>query len=137
MIKSQKGITLVSLIITVILLLILTSTIAYNLNYSNKAVGYNNMIADIKLLEDKILVYFNKYGEIPKTSRTIEIDNIEYYEIDLSKLDDITLMYGKDYNKSGNLENTLDVYLANSSLQVYYLRGMELSGKIHHTRGQD
>lgn len=132
MIKSQKGITIVSLIITVIILLILTSTIAYNLNHSNKAVGYNNMIADIKLLEDKILVYFNKYGEVPKTSRTMNIDNIEYYEIDLSKLDNITLIYGKDYNKSENLENTLDVYLVNSSLEVYYLRGMELSGKIHH-----
>ena len=132
MIKSQKGITIVSLIIMVIMLLILSATIGYNLNYSNKAVGYNNMVADIKLLEDKVLIYFNKYGEIPKTSRSINIDNIEYYEIELSKLDNITLMYGKDYNKSGELANTLDVYLVNSSLEVYYLRGIELSGKIHH-----
>lgn len=137
MIRTQKGITIVSLIITVIILLILSATVAYNLNYSNKGAGYNNMIADIKLLEDKILIYFNKYGEIPKTSRAINIDNIEYYEIDLSKLDNVTLIYGKDYNKSGNLENTLDVYLVNSSLEVYYLRGTELSGKIHHLRGQD
>ena len=132
MIKSQKGITIVSLIIMVIMLLILSATIGYNLNYSNKAVGYNNMVADIKLLEDKVLIYFNKYGEITKTSRSINIDNIEYYEIELSKLDNITLMYGKDYNKSGELANTLDVYLVNSSLEVYYLRGIELSGKIHH-----
>lgn len=137
MIKSQKGITLVSLIITVILLLILTSTVAYNLNYSNKATRYNNMIADIKLLEDKVLIYFNKYGEVPKTTRTIEINNTEYYEIDLSKLDDITLMYGKDYNKSENLTNTLDVYLVNNSLEIYYLKGMELSGEIRHIRGQN
>lgn len=132
MIRTQKGITIVSLIITVIILLILSATVAYNINYSNKAVGYNNMIADIKLLEDKILVYYNKYGEVPKTSRAIDIDNMEYYEIDLSKLDNITLMYGKDYNKSGKLQDTPDVYLVNNSLEVYYLRGMELSGKIHH-----
>lgn len=132
MIRTQKGITIVSLIITVIILLILSATVAYNINYSNKAVGYNNMIADIKLLEDKILVYYNKYGEVPKTSRAIDIDNMEYYEIDLSKLDNITLMYGKDYNKSGKLQDAPDVYLVNNSLEVYYLRGMELSGEIHH-----
>ena len=109
MIKSQKGITIVTLIIMIIFILILTGTIVYNSNSSNKAVTYNNMIADIKLLEDKILIYFNKYGEIPKTSRTIEIDNIIYHEIDLSKLDNVTLMYGNDNNKTGELTNTLDV----------------------------
>lgn len=132
MIKSQKGITIVTLIIMIIFILILTGTIVYNSNSSNKAVTYNNMIADIKLLEDKILIYFNKYGEIPKTSRTIEIDNIIYHEIDLSKLDNVTLMYGNDNNKTGELTNTLDVYLVNSSLDVYYLKGVNLSGKIYH-----
>lgn len=130
--NSQRGITMVSLIITIIILLILSSTIIYNMNSSNKVVGYNNMIADIKLLEDKLLVYFNKYGEIPKTSRAININNKDYYEIDLSKLDNITLNYGKEYNESTELTENSDVYLVNDSLDVYYLQGINLSGVRRH-----
>lgn len=130
--KSQRGITIVSLIITIIILLILSGTIIYNMNSSNKVVGYNNMIADIKLLEDKLLVYFNKYGEIPKTSRTININNKDYYEIDLSRLDNITLNYGKEYNENTKLTENSDVYLVNDSLDVYYLQGINLSGVRRH-----
>lgn len=131
-IKSKKGITIVGLIITIVILLILSSTIIYNLNSSNKVAGYNNMIADIKLLEDKILVYFNKYGEIPKTSRKININNIDYYEIDLSKLDNVTLNYGQDYNDGTELTETTDIYLVNDSLDVYFLKGINLSGTRYH-----
>lgn len=131
-IKSKNGITIVSLVITIIILLIISTTIVYNVNSSNKVSGYNNMVADIKLLEDKILIYFNKYGEIPKTSRTINIDNIEYYEIDLSKLENITLSYGKDYNSSDELTENSDVYVVNDSLNVYYLIGVNLSGTRYH-----
>lgn len=130
--KSQRGITIVSLIITIIILLILSGTIIYNMNSSNKVVGYNNMIADIKLLEDKLLVYFNKYGEIPKTSRTININNKDYYEIDLSRLDNITLNYGIEYNENTELTENSDVYLVNDSLDVYYLQGINLSGVRRH-----
>lgn len=131
-IKSKKGITIVGLIITIVILLILSSTIIYNLNSSNKVAGYNNMIADIKLLEDKILVYFNKYGEIPKTSRKININNIDYYEIDLSKLNNVTLNYGQDYNDGTELTETTDIYLVNDSLDVYFLKGINLSGTRYH-----
>lgn len=131
-IKSKKGITIVGLIITIVILLILSSTIIYNLNSSNKVAGYNNMIADIKLLEDKILVYFNKYGEIPKTSRKININNIDYYEIDLSKLNNVTLNYGQDYNDGTELTDTTDIYLVNDSLDVYFLKGINLSGTRYH-----
>lgn len=131
-IKSKKGITIVGLIITIVILLILSGTIIYNLNSSNKVAGYNNMIADIKLLEDKILVYFNKYGEIPKTSRKININNIDYYEIDLSKLDNVTLNYGQDYNDGTELTETTDIYLVNDSLDVYFLKGINLSGTRYH-----
>ncbi len=91
--NSNKGITLVSLVITVIILLILTGTIIYDLNLSNSAGELNNMVADINLLKDEILIYYNKYQEIPKTERTINVNGVEYYEIDLSKLDNITLNY--------------------------------------------
>lgn len=131
-IKSKKGITLVALVITIVILLILASTVVYNLNNSNKVVAYDNMVADIELLEDKILIYFNKYTEIPKTSRSIKINNVNYYEIDLSKLENVTLNFGSEYNQTSKLNEESDVYLVNDSLDVYYLRGTELSGELSH-----
>lgn len=127
--NPQKGITLISLIMTVIILLILSTITISSIRSSDNVAPYNNMIADITLLEDKILVYYNKYGEIPKKTDVAgkELEGTTYYEIDLSKLENITLNYGTQEN--GNE----DVYLVNDSLEVYYLEGIDKSGTIHHT----
>ena len=52
-----------------------------------------------------------------------------YYVIDLSKLDNLTLNYGKDYKKWGAATNDLDdfqdLYMINSvTHQVYYIDGI-------------
>ena len=100
-INSNKGITIISLVMTIVLLLILTGASIYSINVSNNgSYYYNKMVADINLLNDKVLVYYNKYNEIPKTSRTIVINGTTYWEIDLSKLDNITLNYGKQYRRN-------------------------------------
>ena len=128
--NPQKGITLISLIMTVIILLILSTITISSIRSSNNVAPYNNMIADITLLEDKILVYYNKYGEIPKKADVAgkELEGSTYYEIDLSKLENITLNYGI---KTDGDET--DIYLVNENLEVYYLKGIEKSGTIHHT----
>lgn len=131
---SNKGITIITLVITVVILLILSGTAIYSLNLSNEVGRYNNMIADIRLLNDKTLVYFNKYGEIPRTNRKTQINNEEYFEIDLEKLEGLTLNYGNDYGKDGELTASSDVYLINSSLNIYYLKGIEKSGRIYHEK---
>ena len=95
-INSNKGITLVSLVVSIIILLILSTISIQVIRSSNNISPYNNMVADINLLEDKISVYYNKYGEIPKTSEEIEIEGIKYYKIDLSKLENVTLNFGRD-----------------------------------------
>lgn len=130
--NSNRGITIVSLVITVIILLILSGTAIYNLNLSSGSGRLNNMVADIKLLKDEILLYYNKYQEIPTTERKININGIEYYEIDLSKLDNITLNFGEDYGKTDNLTDSSDVYLVDSNLNIYYLKGIENSGEVYH-----
>lgn len=100
-IKSKKGITLVSLIMTVIILLILSTITVITINPSNNLGSYNKMLADISLLRDKVLIYYNKYEEIPKTTRSIKLfeSEIEYWEIDLNKLGGITLNFGKGFRK--------------------------------------
>jgi len=133
-VKGNKGITIVSLIVTIIVLLILSGTAIYNLSLSNGVGRYNNMVADIKLLNDKILVYYNKYGEIPKTHRQITVDGTVYNEIYLLKLDDLTLNYGKEYGEMEELTDSSDVYVVDENLNVYYLKGVEKSGEIYHVK---
>ena len=126
-INSNKGITLVSLVVSIIILLILSTISIQVIRSSNNISPYNNMVADINLLEDKISVYYNKYGEIPKTSEEIEIEGIKYYKIDLSKLENVTLNFGRD-------EESEDYYLVNNNLEVYYKRGIERDGEVFHTK---
>lgn len=57
---------------------------------------------------------------------------MEYYEIDLSKLENITLNYGSEYNQASNLTKDSDVYVVNDNLKVYYLKGIEKGGTIYH-----
>ena len=127
-IKNQKGITIVYVIITVIILLILSAIAVETTNNSNNTASYNKMIADITLLEDKILVYYNKNGEAPIVSDTEEeIAGVSYSKIDLTKLENITLNFG-------NNKETNDYYLIDNNLKVYYKKGIEKSGQICHTK---
>ena len=128
-IKSNKGITMVALVTTVIIMLILLGVTISGINTSNNAVPYNNMVADITLLEEKLLLYYNRYKEIPKTEMAKQIDGVQYYEIDLSKLENVTLNYGIQYEG-----DTEDIYLVNNNLKVYYLKGVQKSGTIYHNK---
>ena len=128
-IKSNKGITMIALVTTIIIMLILLGVSINGINISNNAVPYNNMVADITLLEEKLLLYYNRYKEIPKTEMAKQIDGVQYYEIDLSKLENVTLNYGIKYD--GDEE---DIYLVNDNLKVYYLKGIQKSGTIYHNK---
>ena len=127
-INSKKGITLVSLVVTIVILLILSTVSIYGIKSSKNINPYNEMMADINLLEDKILVYYSKYSEIPKDNDDFElIDGKQYYKIDLSKLENVTLNMGTD-KSSG------DYYLVNNNLEVYYKKGITKEGSIYHTK---
>jgi len=125
-VKNEKGITIVSLIFTIILLIILTTITKITIDGTKKDNAYNKMVADINVLEDKILVYYNKNGEVPIQDITELIDGVNYYKIDLGKLENITLNFGKN-------EDINDYYLVNDNLKVYYKEGIEKSGVLYHT----
>lgn len=132
-IKNSKGITLTALVVTVILMLILTSTIIIKVKDSSIVSSLNNLYADIKLLEDKILDYYNDYGTLPIKGEKITTnpEGIEgdCYEIDLSKLENITLNYGK-----GTYESDGDIYIVNKkTLDVYYYKGVEYKNNFYYT----
>ncbi len=131
-IKTNKGITIITLVITVIILLILSGTIIYNTSTYNGTGNYNYMVSDIKILKDKSLIYFNQYGQIPTTDRAITIDGQEYKELDLNKLGSLTLNYGHEFGEKEELTNTSDVYVIDDTLNIYYIDGVEMDGAIYH-----
>ena len=53
--RNNKGITITTLVVTVIIMLILSSTIIMKISDSKDVSKLNNLYADIKILEDKVL----------------------------------------------------------------------------------
>lgn len=147
MIKREKGITLVSLIITIALILIISSTVGYS---SVKRFEINNlkkMKNDIALLQDKVSTYYLKYGGLPilreadgkgKLYNYTPIDfernsadNENYYIIDLEAMSGISLNYGEEGFKNPNTSE--DVYVINEATHtIYYVEGVEIGSEYHH-----
>ena len=136
--KSKKGITIISLIVTIVVMLILTATIISDTYTGSDYKKYKNMCSDIDLLEDKILMYYKQYGNLPlasETSKTIPKDEAfnpehTYCEIDINKLKNITLNYGK--KEDDNDINNIFV-IDTDNFEVYYLKGIEYEGTIYYT----
>ena len=102
--RNQKGINLISLTITVLVILVLTNVVIYNVKSNLKTQNIKSLQADISNLREKISTYYSQYGEIPANKEYTNTANInvissavdtgKFYVIDLSALDNITLNYG-------------------------------------------
>ena len=135
--REEKGITLAILIITLMVMVILAGTTIYTINKSPNAEELNNMYADIENLDNNITLYYSRNGELPIKGEKIENipedmsinsnDNENYYEIDLGKLENVSLNFGK--NSQGK-----DVYIINEkSHTIYYLAGIAFEGEMYYT----
>ncbi len=130
-IRGNKGITMIALIITIVVLLIISSVIIVEMNTGDKFKDYQYMKADIEVIENSILVYYHNYAELPidkeNSLSSVDLhgqasakdDADKYYEIILNKLGNMTLNYGKK-------DDSTDMYIINEkSHEVYYLKGIE------------
>lgn len=144
--KENRGITLVTLILAIVIMLIISSILIYNSGTATKTKALNNMYNDIRSLTNKIQIYYSKYGEIPVIKEQYtnvnnitsinQNDNDNYYVIDLEILENVILSYGKDYSKykqSANMELT-DIYVINEqSHNIYYIKGVQFDEKTYYT----
>ena len=147
--RNQKGINLISLTITVLVILVLTNVVIYNVKSNLKTQNIKSLQVDISNLREKISTYYSQYGEIPANKEYTNTANInvissavdtgKFYVIDLSALDNITLNYGMDYEKikSGEVTdvNTLsDLYIINKdSHNIFYVEGVTLDNQTYYT----
>lgn len=143
--KQEKGITMMALVVTIIILLILTSVLVFNTQDSVYIKRLNNLYSDIELLRSKTDEYYNEYGQIPAKIKYTNIgtlknvlstknDTGDFYVIDLEAMEGITLNYGKDYetvkDNSANANNYTDLYIINeNSHNIFLVRGIEIKEK--------
>ncbi len=137
--KNQKGITLMILISTVVIMTIITGTIAYRSIASTRMRSYYNMCADIELLDEKIALYYLENKALPISTQTKQISelisnygesNPNYnpnnsedgilYQIDLSKLKNLSL-------------KTTEYYIDKTSHTIYCSRGKKVGNDYYFT----
>lgn len=137
MIKKDKGVTLVALVITIALMMIISSAVVYNSYKSFEVNHMKKMLNDLELLEDKVSNYYLKYKALPVLAKysipSFERnsgDNDEYYIIDLEAMEGIALNYGKDFK---NASSSNDIYIINELTHtIYYVKGIEMDGVRYH-----
>ena len=145
--NNNKGITIISLLITVAIMLIISSTAIYTSMDRFEINKLNKMYNDINLLSDKVANYYLRYGELPviknneytytnlNFNKNINDDNT-YYIINLSAMENISLNYGMEGYKNPNRSD--DVYVVNNvSHNVYYVKGIKANGVTYHTTNTD
>lgn len=141
-IKNEKGITIVALVITILILVILTNVLIYNAQDNIYIKTLTNLYNDISMLREKVTAYYNEYGKIPaeiKYTNTSKLSSVlstqndtgDFYIIDLEAMQEITLNYGKDYEKvkndKENANNYTDLYIINeNSHNIFYVKGINI-----------
>lgn len=127
--KSKKGITIISLVVTIVIILIITSVSVSNVKLNTEFKRLSLMYSDIEQLEDKIVFYYRQYGELPIGSKVTkvpsDIDNGHaFYEVNANKLSAVTL----------NLGSEEDIYIIDSeTYEVYYKNGVSYKNVIYYT----
>ena len=138
--KSNRGITLVTLIITIVVIFIVAGTTVYTSLDRFEINRLQKMYNDIELLSNKVSSYYLKYNGLPIKEQYMPTLNFDknvndsgyYYIIDLSAMDGISLNYGEEgFNKPNA---SADVYIINEvSHTIYYVKGIEVDGKMYYT----
>lgn len=162
--KGEKGITLVSLTVVIIILVILTNVILYNSNDSIEIKKIEKLYTDLENLRDKVSDFYNQYGKIPATVEYTNLGDLKevlskkndigkFYVIDLKAMENITLNYGKEYEQIKQIQETADnsgtqinqaevngytdLYVINeNSHNIFYIRGVEITQKDKQTNKQ-
>ena len=160
--KNEKGVTLIVLTITIIVILIITSITIYNSNNQLAIRRVNNLYSDIDSISTKVTMYYLENDTLPVCDNEYETsiydfkniinsngaeDNVInpndgdiYYVIDLSKLDNLTLNYGMGFKEWKEAIDPKpiefqDLYIINDMThQIYYPKGIKLRQNVYFTR---
>lgn len=132
-VDKKKKVLILVLVIGIILIFVIIYRLVQNGIELNKL---NNVYKDIDILEERVTIYYLNNGNIPIKKNSINFnysinpnDNKNFYEIDLEKLENLSINYGKkEYGDD-------DIYIINEqSHTVYYLKGISYNKEKFHAR---
>lgn len=138
--KQNRGVTMVALVVTVIMLIILANVLVFNTQDSIYTKKLNNLYNDLEILRNKVEEYYNEYGKIPASIEYKNINELEevlsknndtgkFYVIDLEAMQGITLNYGREYESVKNDADNIytDIYIINeNSHNIFYVKGIQI-----------
>lgn len=152
--KSRKGVTLISLAFTIVVILILTSIIVYNIPDYIQTKKLKDLQNDIQVIKENVMNYYARYNSVPgsiKYEWSVNADKT-YYIVDLQALEALSLTYGqKGYDAYKNVRSAItggtitaaqiqelnaitDIFVFDvETLDVYYVEGITLDGVTYYT----
>ncbi len=157
--KNEKGITMVALAVTIVVLSLISVPIIINTSRIKEFEGYKKLKEDIDTLSESVSTAFfdddiskvgptynssldfltkTQNGETVKNSN----DNNVYYVISIDNINERLssnirkLNYGVENSNTGNSSNyygTDDVYIINAvSRTIYYVQGISYNGSTYY-----
>jgi len=144
--KSEKGISLITLSVTILIMIILTFTLTVNIGQYRDEKMKSNFEVDMKRLNEEISQYYARVKQLPIRNRYTNLsmlegikntnDNENYYVLDIRQLD-VTLNNGIEYKtvltreEIEEVNDLTDLYIINEqSHTVYYPKGIEYKGRM-------
>lgn len=104
--KNNKGITIISLIITSIVILILTSAMIFNTRNQLQMKKMQNLCIDIENLNSKIDEYYLKYGELPILCDYTSSTNYENFK---NREDFVTMLESKAQDQGAEMNSEVNL----------------------------
>ena len=131
-IKEKKGISLISLTVTITILLLIAGTITFNSNRHNELQILDDFYRDLEIVKNKVYVYYWENDDLPigkKYEGSLSIpqsvinpnDGEDYYLIDFSLLENLNL-------KTSNLK----LIINDESYTIYDVNGIEVQGVTYY-----
>ena len=158
MFKNNKGISLVTMVMTVLVMLILLSTLTYSAYTSLEIRNLNKLYNDIRTLNDAVAVYYMENGSLPVSGEyaTISVgetldDNISFVTNDGTFINQDSLVNPNDYNEDTgvgqatyytldlglfdniSLENDGQYIINEQSHTIFYVEGITVQGVTYHS----
>ena len=149
---KDKGITLISLVITIIVMLILAFTVTVNVKQGMEIGNFSALRTDITTLKKSVENFYKEYGEIPAEIEYTNISKLSnilnttekqsdsvFYVIDLQAMNGISLNYGRDYenvknNQTQHVNDYEDIYIINNiTHNIFYVAGVKSSNTTYYT----
>ena len=149
--NKERGVTLIALVVTIVILSLLACTVAANVDGLTNTKTKTDFEQDISELAEKVEQYYARNKTLPvlneytNTSMFIDVKNVNdsdtYWVIDIASLGLDSLNYGADYqtiqamnDPSADVSQYTDVYIINrGSHTIYYPKGVEYDGAIHYS----